>query len=121
MSDPDFVEGCEVLAEELEKAGRPELAALCDKAAYWLEGGDGLDLISLSELVEGCRDTLKQAVASESARGFADRTLEEIVGNLRSVEESARRLATEDGDLIEMAARLQAVAVLTSHILGGDL
>lgn len=118
----EFVEGCEALAQGFEEAGRPDLAAMCDRAAYWLNGGDGVDLISVGEVVASCHTTLQEAFeieASASLEGFMARTTEEIIDNLRSIEAevvaSTNRAAPED--LVARAAKLQAVSILVSGLL----
>jgi len=111
-----FAEGVEALAESFERAGRVDLSALCDRAAYWLRGGNGLDLISLSEVVESCRATLHDALGQGSTEEFIARTTMEITANLRSIESDVVTASTKSEDLIDQAARLQAVAILTSEI-----
>ena len=115
----EFVEACEALAEAFEQVGRPDLSALCDRAGYWLNGGNGVDLISLSEIVESCRETLHEALASkEDQERFIAATVDEITGNLRVIEATvtAARTGGRADDLVEKAARLQAVAILTSQV-----
>lgn len=114
---PEFVEGCEALAQAFEDAARPDLAAMCDRAAYWLNGGDGIALTSVGEVVASCRDTLKEAFDSKaSLEGFMARTADEIVDNLRMIEAEVVTASSNSEDLIEKAAKLQAIAILTSDI-----
>ena len=111
-----FAEGIEALAESFERAGRTDLAALCDRAAYWTQGGNGLGLICLAEVVESCQATLREALGHGSVEEFIARTTMEIIGNLRSIESDVVTASTKSEDLIDQAARLQAVAILTSEI-----
>lgn len=116
----EFIEGCEALAQDFEEAGRPDLAALCDRAAYWLGGGDGVDLISVGEVVASCRDTLSEAFETEaSLEGFMARTTEEIFDNLKAVEAEVIASATraDSEELVMKAAKIQAVAILISGLL----
>lgn len=116
----EFVESCEALAQGFEEEGRPDLAAMCDRAAYWLNGGDGVDLISVGEVVASCRGTLQEAFETEaSLEGFMARTTEEIVDNLRSIEAEVIASANQADpeELVAKAAKLQAVSILVSGLL----
>jgi hypothetical protein len=113
-----FVEACEALAEACEAVGRPDLAALCDRSGYWLNGGAGIDLISLKEIVDSCRMTLTAAFDSgQSLEEFVSRTTDEIMASMRGVGEAVVA-ASETGQdaLIDKAAKLQAVAILTAGL-----
>jgi hypothetical protein len=112
-----FVEQIEALAEAFEQAGRTDLSALCDRAAYWLDGGNGLDVISLSEVVGSCRSTLEEAFKNQgSLEEFTNRTVAEILGNLQSIETEVVAMSDSNEELIDKAAKLQAVAILTSEL-----
>ena len=111
-----FVEACEALAETLEKSGRMDLSALCDKAGYWLNGGTGIDLISVGEIIESCRETLRGAfdTRTTSTEVFVARTTDEIMANIHEIERVVAAASKSQEDLIDKAAKLQAVAILTS-------
>jgi len=118
-SPQKFVEAAEALAEAFESAGRTDLAAFCDRASYWLSGGNGLELISLSEMVESCTATLSEALKTEKSRKeFIARTAEEITENLREIGSSVVTAAreTDSEDLIDRAAKLQAISILISGL-----
>ncbi len=117
----EFVEACEALAQGFENAGRTDLSALCDRAAYWLDGGDGVTTIPIAEVISSCQGTLNEVLATtEDAEGFIVRATEEIKTNLRSIKADVIATATAaDRDaLVERAAKMQAIAILTSEILG---
>lgn len=116
-----FVEACEALAQSFEDAGRSDIAALCDRAAYWLDGGNGLDALTLKELMSSCQDTLKEALkTTASAEAFIDRTTQEIADNLQMIEHTVTASAATGNtdDLLDRAAKLQAIAILTSNLFG---
>lgn len=117
-TEPRFVEACEALAEAFEGVGRPDLASLCDRASYWLNGGVGIDLISLGEIVDSCRSTLGEAFDSkQSLEEFVARTTNEIVASLKDMERVVVAASeTSQEELIDKAAKLQAVAILTSGL-----
>lgn len=114
----EFVEACEALATAFESKGRPDLAALCDRAGYWLNGGSGVDLISLGEIVASCHETLNEALKSrEDTERFIEGTVQEISDNIRSIERLVTASTKSKPDnLIATAAKLQAVAILTKEV-----
>lgn len=115
-----LVEGCEALAESFEVAGRVDLASLCDRAAYWLNGGNGVDLLSIKELVGSCHDTLREVFKTNgSVEDFIVKTSDEILSNIREIEASivvASKKETDPEVLIERAAKLQALSILASGL-----
>lgn len=111
-----FVQACEALAEVFEGEGRADLAALCDKAGYWLNGGTGVDVMSVSELVESCQETLKESLAADDIEAFVANSAQEIAYNLQSIEADVVTASHSDDDLLERAAKLQTVAILTSYL-----
>lgn len=118
-TESEFVEACEALAESFEQNGRTDLAALCDLSAYWLNGGDGIDLNPISEVVSSCRDTISGFLKTdESLEMFIARTEEDVLNNLRDIEAAITYAATcrDTKELVDRAAKLQAVAILTSNI-----
>jgi len=112
-----FAEGCDALAEAFEAAGKTELSALCDRAAYWLRGGTGIDLISVQEVVDTCRQTLSEALDADALDRFLARTAAEVIVNVQEIQKTVA-LATaksgRQGDLIDTAAKVQALAILTN-------
>lgn len=113
MRSVRFVAACEALAESFEKVGRIDLATLCDKAAFWLEGGPRIDHLSLDEVVTACREAI---VTEETAdeETLRQQLTDTIVNNLRRIEAQLQR--TQIADPIELAARLRAVAILTEKL-----
>jgi len=117
INNEEFVEACEALAESFEQHGRADLAALCDRAAYWLDGGTGLDVISLAEVVTSCRETLQESFGCEKAlEDFIVRVTGEIEDNLRTIQAAVASANSQSDDLLDRAAKLQAVALLTSDL-----
>jgi hypothetical protein len=116
-----FVEGIEALAEAFEAAGRTDLSALCDRAAYWLSGGSELDLMSVKEVVDNCRETLEESLANETTiEDFLTRTASEVVLNVQEIQSKvvvAARTRGKRRELLERAARVQALAILASRLL----
>jgi hypothetical protein len=108
-----FVAACEALAEAFEQAGRLDLATLCDKAAFWLEGGPRIDHLSLDEIVTACRESI---VTQQSDRddGFRREVVDATISNLRRIEQQLHRSSVQD--TIELAARVRAVAILTDKL-----
>ena len=115
-----FVESCEALAQNFEASGRVDLAALCDRAAYWLNGGNGIELVALQEIVSSCRDTLQQAFTSEgSVKSFIINTTDEILSSLRDIETDvtvASKQETNPEVLMDRAAKLQALSIIASGL-----
>jgi len=114
MQSVRFIAACEALAEAFERAGRIDLATLCDKAAYWLEGGPRIDHLSLDEVVTACREAIITEQQSLADAPFCQALADRIDQNLRSI--AARVRKGPVSDRIEMAARLRAVAVLTEKL-----
>lgn len=109
-----FVAACEALAESFEQAGRLDLATLCDKASFWLEGGPRIDHLSLDEVVTACRESLcteRQTLDGEQYRRHVTDT---VAANLRRIEALLQRSPIDEQ--IELAARLRAVAILTDKL-----
>ena len=115
-----FVEGCEALAESFESMGRVDLASLCDRAAYWLDGGNGVDLMSIQELVGSCHDTLRETFKTNgSMEDFIAKTSDEIRSNIKEIEAAvvvASKNETNPEVLIDRAAKLQALSILASGL-----
>lgn len=109
-----FIAACEALAESFEQAGRIDLATLCDKAAYWLEGGPRIDHLSLEEVVTACREAIVTERQALDDAPFCQELADRIDQNMRSI--SARVRNGPVSDRIELAARLRAVAVLTEKL-----
>jgi len=110
-----FVAACETLAEQFEQAGRLDLATLCDKAAFWLEGGPRIDHLSLEEVVTACREALVTEPPVQSDQQYCRELAGTIVASLRQVEARVQR--TSIADRIDLAARLRAIAILTQKLL----
>lgn len=110
-----FVAACETLAEQFEQAGHIDLATLCDKAAFWLEGGPRIDHLSLDEVVTACHEALVTERTAFTAEQYCRHLSDTIATALRQVEARVQR--TSITDQIELAARLRAVAVLTTKLL----
>lgn len=114
------MESCEALAQNFEASGRVDLAALCDRAAYWLNGGNGIELVALQEIVSSCRDTLQQAFTSEgSVKSFIINTTDEILSSLRDIETDvtvASKQETNPEVLMDRAAKLQALSIIASGL-----
>lgn len=110
-----FVAACETLAEKFEQAGRLDLATLCDKAAFWLEGGPRIDHLSLDEVVMACREALMTEQMVQSDEDCCQRVRGTIAASLRQIEARVQR--TSMADRIELAARLRAVAILAEKLL----
>lgn len=109
-----LVAAIETLAESFERAGRPDLATRCDQAGFWLEGGPGIQDIPVAKVVVACRETL---VTERQGLGQAEWTaalLGRIADNLNRIE--TRVSGASDADEIELAARLEAVALLTERL-----
>lgn len=115
MQSVRFVAACESLAEQFEQAGRVDLATLCDKAAFWLEGGPRIDHLSLDEVVTACREALVTEPPHQDDRQYRRELTDAIVTSLRQVEARVKR--TSIADRIDLAARLRAVAILTQKLL----
>jgi len=96
------VVACEAIAESLEQAGRLDLAALCDRAAFWLDGS--LDRVTLGELVQHCKDS--------AAALSAEQLAQQIVDVVFAIAQDAQD--TED------VARLQAIALIANDLFGRD-
>jgi hypothetical protein len=109
-----FIAACEALAESFEQAGRIDLATLCDKAAYWLEGGPRIDHLSLDEVVTACREAIVTEQQSMDDARFCHTLADRIDQSLRSI--AARVRNGHASDRIELAARLRAVQVLTEKL-----
>jgi hypothetical protein len=107
MRSVRLVAACETLAEQFEQAGRLDLATLCDRAAFWLEGGPRIDHMSLEQVVDACRE----AIVTEQPEPA--RLTDQIRQNLARISALAGR---SDTAAIETAARLRAVAVLTEKL-----
>lgn len=108
-----FVAACEALAERFEQVGRLDLATLCDKAAFWLEGGPRIDHLSLEEVVTACREaviTQETADEDELRRQLTDAVRQ----NLRRIEAQVTGSSLQDA--IELTARLRALAILTDKL-----
>ncbi len=95
------VQGCEALAESLERSGRLDLASLCDRAAFWLDGS--LDRVAVGAVVRSCHETL----AAANPEALAD----QIVDAVKAIEQAIR--GAED------TAKLQAVALIVDELFGG--
>ena len=120
MNNDKFVEGCEALAHQLESATRVDLAALCDRAAYWLDGGAGVEDMSINEIIESCRDTLTKVMLQEkSLDGFVARTTGEILSNIQEIESAvvtASKQETTPDRIFDRAAKLQALSILSAGL-----
>ena len=114
MQSVRFIAACESLAEAFEQAGRIDLATLCDKAAYWLEGGPRIDHLSLDEVVTACREAIVTEQQSSDDARFCQVLADGIDQNLRSIASQVR--SGRSSDRIELAARLRAVRILTEKL-----
>jgi len=123
VRDPNerFVEGIEALAEAFEAAGRTDIAALCDRSAFWLSGGSDLDVTSVKEIVDTCRETLAEALDSEAViQDFINRTTAEVMLNAQEIQRKvvvAARTKGKRREMLDRAARIQALAILASRLL----
>lgn len=114
MQSVKFIAACESLAESFEQAGRLDLATLCDKAAYWLEGGPRIDHLSLEEIVTACHEAIVIEQQSMDDAKFCQALTTGIDQNLRSIASQVRN--GRSSDRIELAARLRAVRILTEKL-----
>lgn len=107
-----FVAACEALAEVFERAGRIDLATLCDRAAYWLEGGPRVEALTLEQVISACHETLMTESYAADAIAMHARQ------NVRRIERAIERALADSKPerSIELAARLQAVAILTEKL-----
>jgi len=108
----EFVAACEALAESFEQAGRVDLATLCDRAAYWLEGGPRVECLSIEQVVSACHETLM----TESHT--TDTIMQDVDRNIQRLQQTLATAAQDPKPerLIGLAARLQAVAILTEKL-----
>jgi hypothetical protein len=114
MRNLRYVAACEALAEAFENQGRLDLAALCDKAAFWLEGGPRIEHLSLEDVVQACREAICLDPEAQAA-SYATQLQRQVRANLSRI---AERIGKDSiAKTIEAAARARAVAILTEKLL----
>jgi hypothetical protein len=100
-----FVEACDALAQTFEQEGRPDLAALCDRASFWLSD-QPLERMTLGELRRLCAE---HATAPHDRAQEVGRALVTIGGVLETPEA-----------MLDRAADFRALSILASWLLGGS-
>lgn len=100
-------EACESLAETLEHAGRLDLAALCDRASYWLDPTSRVEDLPFLEVVRSCEETASRLNPADLA--------EVIVQSVMTLEDTVTSAASPT-----TAAKLQALAILVARLFHGN-